>query len=881
MLLVEQPKAIVSGIDSKDFSMKFNSHVAKLLSDNIYENKGLAVVRELCTNAYDANLETPFRVVPPTFLNKNLTIRDYGTGLTESEIYSLYTTYFSSGSLGDSDKIGGFGLGSKAPLALTDSFIVNSYQGGKMSTYSIYKDAGMPKVSKISCVDTEEADGLEVSVAIPDNSIGKVSGYVAKICINLVAKNGEIPILPESYATENSYHKDHIVPFDNGHRILAHSKMPQMYDHQGITVMLNNVQYPVNMTNMSGLGNLRNKYSALKADAPAEDDEKRMFSALLDNIYILGLQILADPSKVTPSVSRESLSMEEGVQEYLLEAIFRAIMVQTVRLTQEHKKASRGDSCTLDSIIGALTDTSGSLSDLLLGRSLFKGLGTTVKSDFRVGEQYADPSAFYSNNLVRLYGTEASGGEVHITKLDEAYYSQLPREVLLKRRDSVSKVTDVIFVIHPSDSPGIRGRFKDSLKTYLENTEDFKATNYLVVWIGGHDIRLPKELKLLKSRVNDTSKYLLNLFDTSNKGKSGNYTVKVGGKDFTVRVVSSAVVRKPLSTYCRRSVVGGGERASTVRVVESLQSLLGSHDLPTVAEFKENFANVRTSNNTPEYLYLPVQVRSTKNQVPKVSSASDINNILYFVRRANNGSYTHEWSENSINTKYWKSVMQQYGKVRVFYMTEAEYRRIYGETAERRILEAILNIVKSRVAEDCYKSYYLKGVVQRKSITSLVGVNDYNSGFSTPTLESEGSIESVVEKSLVNLLTEEVLGGGHFKDLTGLLKLNKKDTILYQIYRDTHVAPSSHSVFPSWINRSTGDYISAERIISTGLRKAGNVGCLLRKVLMGDALLEVHQIKGRIKEEKAGAIRLLEETGVSKSLATETVLAAMHNVLKK
>ena len=142
-----------------------------ILSDGLYSNKILAVVRELSTNAYDSHVaagcpEKPFDVTLPTSLDNEFAIRDYGTGLNKEDCMSLYTTYFRSDKTDSNDAVGCLGLGSKSPFAYTEQFMVESFHDGNHMTFSAYKNENdEPVFALLSEQSTEEPNGLKVSFA--------------------------------------------------------------------------------------------------------------------------------------------------------------------------------------------------------------------------------------------------------------------------------------------------------------------------------------------------------------------------------------------------------------------------------------------------------------------------------------------------------------------------------------------------------------------------------------------------------------------------------------------------------------------------------------------------------------------------------------------
>jgi HSP90 family molecular chaperone len=121
------------------FTIAQTSKMFKILSDSLYSDKVMAVIRELSTNAYDSHIasgnKNPFKVILPSAAKPNFVVRDYGTGLSQRDMESLYTTYGASNKNDSNDFVGCLGLGSKSPFAYTKSFTTSSYFNGQKYTY--------------------------------------------------------------------------------------------------------------------------------------------------------------------------------------------------------------------------------------------------------------------------------------------------------------------------------------------------------------------------------------------------------------------------------------------------------------------------------------------------------------------------------------------------------------------------------------------------------------------------------------------------------------------------------------------------------------------------------------------------------------------------
>lgn len=176
MIITESKQNVITNMTGQEntFSIAQNAFVAELLSRKLYTKPALAVVRELICNALDASLNR-VDVELPSALKPTFTVRDYGTGLSKEDMLCLYSTYGFSTKRSDNTQIGGFGVGSKSPFALTDTFTVSSVYQGVRTDYVCYKDNGFPKIKEVQSAHTDEHSGLCVSVPI-----GSVSSFNAE-----------------------------------------------------------------------------------------------------------------------------------------------------------------------------------------------------------------------------------------------------------------------------------------------------------------------------------------------------------------------------------------------------------------------------------------------------------------------------------------------------------------------------------------------------------------------------------------------------------------------------------------------------------------------------------------------------------------------------
>lgn len=176
LLTTEREPIETSGLmQTGTFSIAASAKAFEVLSSNLYQNKILAVIREISCNAADAHASvgkdlSSIRVHLPSITEPFFSVRDFGPGLSRADVMELYTTYFRSTKDQSNDMIGGFGLGSKSPFAVADQFTVTSWHGGRQSEYICFKEDGLPRVSLVRSEPSSEPTGLCVQVAARNTS---------------------------------------------------------------------------------------------------------------------------------------------------------------------------------------------------------------------------------------------------------------------------------------------------------------------------------------------------------------------------------------------------------------------------------------------------------------------------------------------------------------------------------------------------------------------------------------------------------------------------------------------------------------------------------------------------------------------------------------
>ena len=175
----EKSKRVVSSHDFDSVECTIDAedmrYVASLLRNN-YSNPPLAVVREISANALDANNEAKatrkVEVTIPSKFNPHFCVRDFGNGLSQEDVFGLYSKYGKSTKRNSNSYIGAFGIGKFAPLSYGNNFTCVSFHEGIKTSYNVFvNEDDDTKIVKMHEETSKEPSGLSVEVAIADEDI--------------------------------------------------------------------------------------------------------------------------------------------------------------------------------------------------------------------------------------------------------------------------------------------------------------------------------------------------------------------------------------------------------------------------------------------------------------------------------------------------------------------------------------------------------------------------------------------------------------------------------------------------------------------------------------------------------------------------------------
>lgn len=290
-----------SGIQSEAFFTVKQSnigHIFGILRNQLYSNKPLAIIREYCTNAFDAHIDAgipsrPIEVSFPTAFKNSLTIRDFGKGLSESEVYDIFVSYGESTKRGTNEQVGMLGLGSKSAFCYVNDFTITSYHNGTKSVYLAYIDeTNIGKISKIAQEATSET-GLAIDIVVKTIDLSQfrdVAGtFLAEFNPQPIVKNDDRVVNMLQREVEKSF-------IINTEEYAIHS----WGYNQKSCVRMGNVNYPFHIDD---LGLASDEYKSVEC-----------FRNLKVKLY-------APIGSVVPSASRESLEMNTKTKQFIFDAL--------------------------------------------------------------------------------------------------------------------------------------------------------------------------------------------------------------------------------------------------------------------------------------------------------------------------------------------------------------------------------------------------------------------------------------------------------------------------------------------------------------------------------------------------------------------------------
>ena len=165
---------------------------------NLYSDPIGSIVREVTSNCYDAHREKRLKrmgTIPSThedipkywhndtkcpqieFQEENILLgignamifRDFGIGLSQQRVETIYTMFGNSTKRDNNLQIGGFGIGAKSPFSYTNTFYIIANHNGIKYSYMLYKGNDAFHMDMIKSSPTEDLNSTEVIIPIKED----------------------------------------------------------------------------------------------------------------------------------------------------------------------------------------------------------------------------------------------------------------------------------------------------------------------------------------------------------------------------------------------------------------------------------------------------------------------------------------------------------------------------------------------------------------------------------------------------------------------------------------------------------------------------------------------------------------------------------------
>ena len=338
------PEVVQIGeLQRRNFRLLENDKMFEILSDKLYTDKIYAPIRELISNAYDANVEAgndpyDFVVGMPTEEDLTFYVRDYGIGMTADEIENLYSVYGMSSKEDTNEQIGCIGLGAKSPFAYTTEFTVDSVKNGTRNVYHCYMQDGYPRLTRMmQCAAGEERNGTKVAYQVRTADVNYVYKKVAFL-LQLWRKRPAVTHL--DYAFNKGIHHKLSEVWEAADRALLHDlDQCRIYDLSLLSPGAIGGQLK------HGIGTVLTSVVVLMGNIPYAVSYERLKQAnagLAPNVlkWCLSSAVMAvvdvPIGDLSVTVSRESLEETEANAKALGEAVHKAYSSHSDALFREY-----------------------------------------------------------------------------------------------------------------------------------------------------------------------------------------------------------------------------------------------------------------------------------------------------------------------------------------------------------------------------------------------------------------------------------------------------------------------------------------------------------------------------------------------------------------
>lgn len=197
--------------------------ITTLLTSNLYSRPFESFLRETVANAWDSQIEagntkhTVLILIQNDNYNYRVSVRDYGTGLSPERFNNIYRNIGSSTKRESNDYIGCLGIGRFSCLSVSPQARITSYYNSRKYSYLMYKNGTGINIDLLQEDDTDQPNGLEVSISSTLNNSTLQSALTQIQCFpNVVVKtDGLNQYQQDNFYCIKTFNERKIISFNN------------------------------------------------------------------------------------------------------------------------------------------------------------------------------------------------------------------------------------------------------------------------------------------------------------------------------------------------------------------------------------------------------------------------------------------------------------------------------------------------------------------------------------------------------------------------------------------------------------------------------------------------------------------------------------------
>ena len=260
-----------AGLETSVVEVCTSPESVKILTENLYSDVPLAIVRELSTNAIDANRDAgnrlnDFIIHIPSPKEPYFSIEDHGTGMSKEKVMHVFKDFFKSTRDKDNKHAGMYGLGAKTPLAYTHNFTIVSSFNGESNTYvEIWENDKLPEISLVpNTTKKSSVSGTKIIVPVKEDDIYDFNLAIIRACAFFPG----LPVFENLDKDQTFKYGDYVSSFrdcimtmelldkiNQGFKKADFNKLDYFYKKvdvftSGLYVEMGNVGYPINETTL-------------------------------------------------------------------------------------------------------------------------------------------------------------------------------------------------------------------------------------------------------------------------------------------------------------------------------------------------------------------------------------------------------------------------------------------------------------------------------------------------------------------------------------------------------------------------------------------------------------------------------------------------------